>query len=346
MGCITIDSVLVPSQNNMQLNITGPVDICVADSTNVLVSVLGGTPPLTYLWSNGLDSPLASVQPGITYVEITDSVGCVSIDSVRIHQKPRIDFSTDTTKHCRPLANIFLNHTEPASVSVVWEFGDGTSSEQLDSVLHLYPITGYYDVTLTSKTEHCSDSLTKVAYVSVKENAHADFTVQSSSSKENSTLFLFTNQSTNASSYLWSFGDNSFDSIPTVAHLYPFEAGQYLVSLFANNAYNCSDSSTYTILILEKLLYYIPNAFTPDGNNLNDLFKPNFTAGFSPSHFSMSIYNRWGELIYESTDPDQGWDGTDHGRKVQGGIYVWDVQVKEKLSDKIHQYLGHVNLLR
>ena len=107
----------------------------------------------------------------------------------------------------------------------------------------------------------------------------------------------------------------------------------------------CLKSFT-TIFDKDVLLYWVPNAFTPDGDEFNQVFKPIFTSGFDPYDYTLLIFDRWGELIFESHNHEVGWDGTYRGNLVQDGVYVWKLEFKETMTDKRHNKYGHVTILR
>jgi gliding motility-associated-like protein len=98
----------------------------------------------------------------------------------------------------------------------------------------------------------------------------------------------------------------------------------------------------------EQLIYYVPNSFTPDADEHNQFFTPIFTSGFSPEKFEMMIFNRWGELIWQSFDPTKGWDGSYgiEGLDAQSGTYTWVIFFKPKANDDKIKISGFVNLLR
>jgi gliding motility-associated-like protein len=99
--------------------------------------------------------------------------------------------------------------------------------------------------------------------------------------------------------------------------------------------------------VIESLIYYIPNAFTPDGNEFNQTFQPIFTTGFDPYNFNLTIYNRWGEVVFESNDPTIGWDGTSkNGAYVQSGTYTWRIKFKLRNVDEHIIETGYVNMFR
>jgi gliding motility-associated-like protein len=98
----------------------------------------------------------------------------------------------------------------------------------------------------------------------------------------------------------------------------------------------------------EESLFFIPNTFTPNEDTYNQIFQPIFTDGFDPYTFSMTIYNRWGELIFESHDASIGWNGSmfNSGGIVQDGMYTWSIIYKKVTNAKSEQISGHVNVLR
>jgi gliding motility-associated-like protein len=103
--------------------------------------------------------------------------------------------------------------------------------------------------------------------------------------------------------------------------------------LIANNAGNCPDTLRRGIAIKEVLIYYIPNTFTPDGDKFNQTFQPVFTSGFDPYNFNMKIFNRWGQLLYETNDYTRGWDGSFDNKLVLEGIYMYKIQFKDSQSE-------------
>jgi gliding motility-associated-like protein len=110
----------------------------------------------------------------------------------------------------------------------------------------------------------------------------------------------------------------------------------------------CTDSYQITIEYQEGEIFYIPNTFTPDGDNYNQTFKPIFTSGFDPYNFEMYIFNRWGEILFETNDVKMGWDGSYgvDGRDVQEGTYTYKIIYKNPKVDERKIVVGHVTLIR
>lgn len=158
------------------------------------------------------------------------------------------------------------------------------------------------------------------------------------------------NNSTNANLYSWDFGDGSTSNEISPTHTYSdLDTGTYVIKLIAYGSGNCMDSLTRTVRVREELIYYIPNTFTPfDRNDYNPVFKPIFYSGFETRNYSMQIFDRWGKLIYNTTDIDQGWDGKDlnTGRISQDGTYIFKIEFGTKSFDDRKIITGHVNLLR
>jgi len=110
----------------------------------------------------------------------------------------------------------------------------------------------------------------------------------------------------------------------------------------------CYVEQTLQVIVSEcpDMIYYIPNSFTPDGDEHNNTFKWIFTSGFDPMGFNILIYNRWGELIFESNNHMSYWDGTYGDKICQSGTYTYKVRFKDAKTDKKYLLTGHVNLIK
>jgi gliding motility-associated-like protein len=116
--------------------------------------------------------------------------------------------------------------------------------------------------------------------------------------------------------------------------------------LWVENQFGCSDSTQLFIQIKGDEIFYVPNTFTPDGDEHNHIFYPIFTTGFDPSNFQFEIYNRWGEMIFQSLNSDKGWDGFFNGVLCPEGTYTWKIIYKIPDRDEYKLATGHVNLIR
>jgi gliding motility-associated-like protein len=158
----------------------------------------------------------------------------------------------------------------------------------------------------------------------------------------------FSNNSVGATSYSWNFGDAQSSTDENPVHLYSNTTNGYTITLTATSALGCTDTYQVSIGYQEDEIFYIPNTFTPDGDNYNQTFKPIFTSGFDPFNFEMLIFNRWGEVVFETHDVKVGWDGSygTNGRDVQEGSYTYKITYKNPQLDERKIVVGHVSLIK
>lgn len=314
--------------------------------------VLSASGASTYVWDNGVQNGVSFVPSGtMTYTVIgTNAQGCSDADqiTVTIEPLPSIVFLADSTQGCEPMTVTFINQTPGNMVDCQWDFGDGSTGSSCDTITHTYQYGGTYDVTLqTTSALGCVNEMTYPGYIYVENNPLAGFTVSSQQVMSLDPLVSFSNTTTGAVNYIWDFGDDSeFSTAVSPYHSYPQEVGDsYLVTLYAYSPIGCIDSAWMTIEVKNEIIYYIPNTFTPDDDEFNQNFQPVFTAGYDPFDFNMKIFNRWGELIFESNNDKIGWDGTYGGRIVPDGTYTWKIEFKTLASDERVMISGHVNLI-
>ena len=349
-GCQGPDSTFTITVNNLPTVDAGnDTLICFAQTL-----VLEGSGAQTYSWSGNVQNGVPFVPPAssVYYVTGTDVNGCENDDSIRvqIEQLPVIAFDVDHVSGCEPLEVVFTNNSvgESDLYNCAWDFGDNTTGTSCDTISHVY-YEGSFDVTLTATSFNgCVNSLTLPNYINVEALPDAEF---SASDWEITTLdpvVQFYNSSTGATTYSWDFGDGLSGSTEVnPEYTFENETGElYNVTLIAISNFGCIDSVTHMITLTEELIYYVPNAFTPNGDEFNNSFTPIFTSGFDPFDFNFEIYNRWGNLIWQSNDSSVGWDGTFGGNIVQDGVYTWKVSFSTTDTGKRVIDTGHVSVLK
>jgi gliding motility-associated-like protein len=152
----------------------------------------------------------------------------------------------------------------------------------------------------------------------------------------------FIDASSGAMYWQWDFGDNSTSIQQYTSHDYA-DTGTYHVTQVVINQYGCSDTTVRTIIIESEFQFFIPNAFTPNGNVTNEIFNGQ---GIGIEDYHMMIFDRWGNLIFESTDMNQGWNGTlNNGVKAEIDVYVYKFVLKDVFGND-HTFIGHVSLIR
>ncbi len=345
--CSATDDIIVSYESYPAFTL-GP-DAALCDGDDIQFDFSAETGP--YLWQDGSTNPtFMATTSGTYWIEIGGM--CPTRDSIDVNVvTTTLSMNLDDPDNCGPYAVNFTGDAITDGAGILnwdWSFGDLTQSNQ-QNPSHFYSSTGLYSVTLTVTTnEGCVETINNNDWVQVYEVPVAMFTCTPTSLTTDDTYVNFSDLSTNAVSWNWSFGNNqggSSDQNPD--YNYPASAGNYMAELVVSSIDGCTDSIQKQIIVEEALLFYVPNTFTPDGDLYNEGFKPQFTSGIDPYDFHMTIFNRWGEIIFESYNKDSGWDGTyGDGGLIQDGTYIWQVDFKSTTSDKRYEYRGHVTVLK
>lgn len=317
-------------------------------SINLAATPAGGTWSGNGVTINGVFQPNKTLI-GNNIITYTSSGICPDIDVVTINVKPlpKIDFiaiDSVCTDEFFTIQDISISDLNP----VKWIFEDNATSNILNETIHSYTTSGSKTISLigTDVTSQCTDTLTKIDYIQVMARPNASFSYL----PETPTIFTpvvnFNNLSTDASSYVWNFGDNSKTSMVNPIHTYDGNPQEYFVRLTAwNSLPSCSDDTIVTLNIYDEIFYYVPNSFTPNGDELNNIFKPILSGAVSSEGYTLYIFNRWGELLFESHNKDVGWDGTYGNKRSIPDTYIWKLEFKYEPTLKKYAFHGHVNLL-
>ncbi len=349
-GCSSTATVNVSQPTALTVAATATATSCGQNNGTASVTANGGTGSYNYSWSNGaIQSTINNLQSAIYTVTITDVNGCsnTATCAVGASTKPVASFSMSDSAACGQVCVTFTNTSSNAS-SQAWTFGDGGTSNSL-SPKHCYSAPGNYTVTLVvADNSGCTATITKTNAVNVFPNPVADFVANPWSTTMLNPLVNFTDQSNGAISWEWNFfDDNSGSSIQNPSHTYR-DTGCFNASLKIMNQYGCSDSIAKPVCVRGEYTFYAPNAFTPSHpDGLNDKFFPKGT-GIDEGHFEFMIFDRWGNLIWETTVWGEGWDGRANGGAdiAQMDVYVWKARTRELYSGREHKYIGHVSLVR
>ena len=224
---------------------------------------------------------------------------------------------------CTPGVIRFENISVPINdeYTVTWDFGDGMTDEGL-SVEHTYENAGTYSVNIEIISPlGCQTDATFRNWILIKESPMAAFSYIPDKLNDLQREVFFGNQSQGADGYQWTFGDGGVAFVESPSHEYP-DTGVYEVVLISNSSNGCTDTA-YAIIDIEPLnTYFLPNAFSPNDDGLNDEFSgKGILKGMR--QFSMTIWNRWGELVFESDDPTGKWNGqlNNNGLPAPKGVY-------------------------
>ena len=297
-----------------------------------------------YLWSTGATSQSISINTSGNYVcTVTSTAGCKASAShnFETYPLPVVSFTNDSSLTCElPIIN--FTNTSQYQLGSVFEWNIDNAIYTTLNATHQFSGSGNYPVSLTITTLHnCVAEAIRNVSITVFPLPQAIYSVN----PENAPLFnsevTFADGSANAVSWLWDFGDGDTSSLQNVSHFYA-DPGKYNAKLYVTNVAGCIDSSAREIFITP---FYIPNAFTPNGDGRNETF---FDPGYATNvqDLSMNIYNRWGQLVYTSDNLSTTWDGTDSkGNLAPQGVYIYALKVTT-YSGKHYDYTGSVTLLR
>lgn len=285
---------------------------------------------------------------GVQYVHLTViDKGCVSEQEskpVSVQPHPQVGYYAINAEGCPPLTVSFRDTSTYVSPGATyhWTFGNGGVSYQPNPDF-TYTQSGKYDVSLTiTNPNGCQTKLIYPALVHAFAIPEAVLAFNPSYGTEFNPLIKFFDRSEgNVVSWAWSTGDGQTYLVPDFHHQYA-DTGTFEVSLIVVNDLGCSDTMTAWVEIRPDYTFYVPNAFTPDGDNLNDIFR---ISGLNVDAFSLQIFDRWGGLMFESNNIDEGWDGTIKGSQAPVGIYVVVIYFKDVNGLKRSHY-GHVSLMR
>lgn len=315
------------------------------------ISVSGGVPPYAYLWTtsdtlNFIDSLTA----GTYSVTVTDANGCVNILNLDVTQPAPLipQFTYQVNGICAPVTVDFTNISQGSPSNCAWQFGNGQTLNDCGNFSYTYNLPGCYSVTLsTSLSNGCVSSVTMDSIVCVLQGPQAEFVVIPSNDVFYSGEVSFANSSVNADFYVWDFGDGSpLSTKEEPSHEYAvMTADTYIITLIATDSIGCVDTAVVSFKIDEDFIVYVPNAFTLDDDGINEVFIPVFSNRNEVKKYRIMIFNRWGDMIWETTDMSTGWDGRANGKDCQDDIYTWKL-VLTRQNNEQQILVGHVSLLR
>ena len=264
---------------------------------------------------------------------------------------PNVNFTANVQSGCQPLDVFFSVPNAGPDATYIWDFGDGNVSSQPQDVQYTYTNWGIFDVSLSIiDSSGCSDQITYTDYMNVLERPIADFNFTPELLDDvQSTAQFFSTSSQITNDWYWSFGDGgtSYSENPTHNYNGP---GYYLVNLTATSATGCADVASNYIRYKDVIFMYVPTAFTPNGDGRNDVFQ--VRARGEINIFSLKIFDRWGELVFSTSDINQPWVGN----KLDGEYYLttavfsyvleyeaWGAALDEPIGEK---FTGTIMLMK
>ncbi len=291
-----------------------------------------------------------STSGSFTITLFTKQYACIDtfIDTIRLIPRPKALIENLPTSLCNP-ARIALSNgsTSELPLNYLWQFSNGGNSTAFEPV-HTFSPQGVYSVSLTvTTTSICIDtSMFAITNITVNPLPKAGFTYSPTlTTVFDPDLYVFNNASPDV--VKWSY---TFDGSKN-ANYFPYrdvfftapDYGDYPITQIVMNQYNCTDTLVQLFKVLPEHRFWVPNCFTPNGNDLNEFYLP---IAIGVANYKFEIFDRWGEKLFTTTDPKQGWNGKFKGSLCKQDVYVWRISFKNVVTEKLEIKYGHVTLLR
>jgi gliding motility-associated-like protein len=302
----------------------------------------------SFLWSNAENSSSIMVDDsGVIWCEVSNAFNCIFRDTIEVSflPNPTINILPYDTIACLPFTTNFEVISDIPNTVFLWNLEQDSTFEGESSIFHTFENTGvFYPKITVVGAQSCTTSLIFPLPIHVLVPPYADFSYNIIQSLGNEASVQFLNTSLNYNILTWDFSNGvSSDESESVQIFNSSEDAN--IELHVSNGY-CSDSSFQIIKFPDNVIYYVPNTFTPDGNKFNNVFLPIITEGVDLETFHLKIYNKWGELIFESYDSKTGWDGTYGSKIAKSDTYLWSIEFIEMGENVPRQILGHLSLLK
>jgi gliding motility-associated-like protein len=368
---VATDQILITITATATANAGSSQHVC-AGSTLTLAGSIGGN-ATGATWSGGtgtyspdnttlnaIYTPSAAEYAGdsLTLTLTTNTTGstcAASSSNVTLYffQSPVVNFTADSISgcitHCVNFTNTSSIDPNSTIVSYSWNFGDGGITSSLQNPQHCFSTAGFYTITLSERSNHgCSGTLTKSNFIQAFPNPIAEFVPSPNPATVIDPTITMNNESSYFVTYWnWNFGDGVTlaPNTSSPSHTYPSDsANNYLVTLIVHTVDGCADTVSHQIIIGPSFTFYMPNAFSPNGNGTNDYF---FGSGTGISKYDLWIFDRWGNMIFHGHHIDDKWDGKSNSSKEVAliDVYVWKVTLID-VFNKTHDYIGTVTLTK
>lgn len=333
--------------------------VCSGTNTTIAAFATGGNGNYNYTWSpsnqTGMSININPTTPTVYTVTVAD--GCttpISQDStiISISPSPTSDFNATVLTGCAPLCTNFSDNSIFPNGTITawhWQFGDGGNTT-IQNPNHCYTTAGSFPVSLTvTASNGCKDSTISNNFITAFPSPIANFYPSTSVTSIYEPTIDFTDASTiasgNITTWQWNFGDSTFSNSASTTHTYN-TISNYNVQLIVTSNNGCKDSTYQNIEINNGFTFYAPNAITANHDSLNDVFIPKGT-GWDTTKYELFVFDRWGNLVFSTTDITKGWDGktSKNNNLVMFDVFVWKVNLFDTSKNE-HHFYGIVSVLQ
>lgn len=354
-GCVNTDTVVVHAHAIPAATFDPLASQCLKDNSFIFKLTGNIFNGVTYDWNFGSGSnpgtSTSSTPDAVSYSSVGTHIitlkseynGCmgpVYTDSLQVFAMPTADFVPEVLNGCEPLDVPFINASSSNSSSFNWNFYDG-QNDTAQTPLHTFEHAGVYSVSLVVLTqEGCRADTLLPDLITVYPTPVASFIPEPGVTTIWQPVVYFDNRTLYGNQYTWTFGDSTTSDQTNPSHTYT-EVGAYEVVLMTSTQYGCRDTVRGIVRVEYGFNFYVPSAFTPNNDGVNDYFQG---YGTYIKTYDMGIYNRWGNLVYHTNDYSKPWDGKIKN-EVQSDVYVYKIRVVDE-NEEIHNYIGKVTVVR
>ena len=353
-GCALTGNLTITVFGPLDATIVNPGSLCIdANPITLTAASPGGT------WSGiGITNPatgafnpsiVGATTTTITYT-IPGNCGDTDTQTIIVNPLPVVSFTTDVTTGCAPLSVSLTNTSVPLGNGCTWWVDGVPSGNNCASLNYTFNSQGCYDIMLTTTDGNgCSSNSSIADYICVSQQPVSSFSWSPIAPNVGNTTVQFINYSLGAVSYDWTIMDMYYLNASDPVFTFPNEApGEYNVCLLVTNADGCTDLSCGTVVVNDQFNIFVPNCFTPNTDGRNELFKPSIRGESLIQTYEFKIFNRWGDVLFETNDINEGWYG-----EVDGGeyfaidaVYSWLIKILPNNGQEPFEQTGHVTVIR
>jgi len=355
--CINTDSVVI-NVRDLLLSDFNPSVFSVCEDDDITLEYIGNASAgATFDWDvdggNATGSGIGPVYVSwdlqgnkIVSLKVFEN-GCESDTtkvSITVNPRPEVEFSVDNREGCMPYTLQFndISTNETPEATFLWDFDYNGSQSVEQNPRFTYPEAGNYTVSLTVSNDVCVDNKTVIGYITVHPLPLAAFSLSPTLTSIRNPEISFTDQSQDgAVSWEWDMRDGTIINDRNFKYSYS-DTGTFNVRLVAFNQFGCSDTTYKSVTIKPHPGLYMPSAFTPYSTQGYETYKPVY---MGIEQISMTIYDRWGKIIFQTSKLGEGWDGTVDGKPAPTGTYVYHVSFTNNL-EQTEELTGTVTLIR
>ncbi len=337
-----------PTELIVTIDNTG--DVTCEDAANgfIDITISGGSPNYQCNWtsSNGFNSTsqdISNINGGIYTVSVLDENGCFKSVNIEINENAGMSINGNTTDCINENGIIEVNVTGGTPNYSYNLILNNEVIDNNDSGIFTNLTNGNYSVLVTDNylcevEENFTLNSAPLANFGIENNEYEFYL------SDIPTQFTDLSIDENISSWIWEFGDGSSSNDQNPAHLYT-TPGVYFITLTVTDIYNCESTITKEISVLQDFYSYTPTIFTPNNDGLNDTFTPSLL-NINMNTYNLLVYDRWGNLIFETNDYNKGWDGKlKNGTLLPPDVYSYKIMYQTNLGVE-KQELGRVTMAR